>query len=256
MQITNENAELLVGRTLVDSDGDKIGKVADIYLDEATEKPEWMAVSTGWFGNNISFVPLKDMQFTDDDSDVVAPYWKQQVKDAPNCADDGSLSQVEEAELYRHFGLQYSETRSPSGLASGESSSNPKSSVGNDQDNRSAMVRSEEELQVAKTQQEAGKVRLRKYVVTEEQTVRVPVTREEVRIEREPLQEGDRATIAGGATIGDDAMEMTLHEEQIVVSKKVVPKEKIKMAKEEIVEEERVSETVRKEQFDIEGDKK
>ena len=106
-----------VGHTLVDSNGNKIGKISDIYMDEATGRPEWVAVTTGLFGSNVSFVPLAGSDAHGDDLRV--PFTKDQVKDAPNAKPDGQLSQEEESRLYRHYGMDYSEGWSDSGLPAG-----------------------------------------------------------------------------------------------------------------------------------------
>jgi sporulation protein YlmC with PRC-barrel domain len=90
------------GSTLVDRDGDKIGKVEDVYLDRSSDEPEWIAVKTGLFGSNVSFVPIHDAAAAGDD--VRVPYEKRQVKDAPNIDPDGELSPEEERRLYQHYG--------------------------------------------------------------------------------------------------------------------------------------------------------
>ena len=100
------------GRNAVDSDGDKIGAIDEIYMDTETGKPEWLAVKTGMLGSNVSFVPIAEAR--ESDGNVQLPYDKQQVKDAPNAEADGELSQEEEDSLYRHYGLDYSEARSDS----------------------------------------------------------------------------------------------------------------------------------------------
>ena len=102
------------GRNAVDSDGGKIGSIDEVYMDADTGKPEWLAVKTGMFGSKVSFVPIAEAR--EDNGDVRLPYDKEQVKDAPNAEADGELSQDEEASLYRHYGLDYSEARSDSGL--------------------------------------------------------------------------------------------------------------------------------------------
>src|SRR3954469_24938758 len=117
MTINTEDITRLRGQELVDRDGDKIGKIEEIYLDEQTGKPEWLAVKTGLFGSNVSFVPLA--QATTEGDAVRVPYEKSQVKDAPNAEADGQLSQDEEARLYAHYGLDYGESRSDSGLPEG-----------------------------------------------------------------------------------------------------------------------------------------
>ena len=98
------------GRNAVDSDGGKIGSIDEIYMDAQTGKPEWLAVKTGMFGSKVSFVPIAEA--SESNGDVRLPYGKDQVKDAPNAEADGELSQDEEAALYSHYGLDYSEAHS------------------------------------------------------------------------------------------------------------------------------------------------
>ncbi|HSO55931.1 MAG TPA: DUF2382 domain-containing protein [Actinomycetes bacterium] len=150
------------GRTMVDPAGDKLGTIDAIYLDNETGQPEWATVTSGMFTAKTAFVPLAQAQDTGDI--VQVPYDKQQVKEAPRMQADGSLSQDDEAELYRHYGLKYSEHRADGGLPAGTG----------------AMTRSEEELRVGTETRERGRARLRKHVVTEQQTVMVPVSRIEV----------------------------------------------------------------------------
>src|SRR4051812_10775075 len=98
-----EEITRLRGATLVDRDGGKIGSIDEIYADQDTGRPEWMAVRTGLFGTRLTFVPLAEAQTTGDE--VRVPYEKAQVKDAPNVDPDGELSQDEEGRLYAHYGL-------------------------------------------------------------------------------------------------------------------------------------------------------
>jgi len=108
-QQMNERFESWIGRTLNDASGHKVGKIADIYTDDDTGKPEWLAVTTGHFGANVSFVPLTGATPSGDDVQVQFP--KDQVKDAPNAGTDGLLSEDEEARLYAHYGLDYDQER-------------------------------------------------------------------------------------------------------------------------------------------------
>src|SRR5215218_2885218 len=105
------------GQDALDAEGSKIGTIEEIYLDTDTDQPEWLAVKTGLFGSRISFVPIAEA--TDAGGDVRVPYSKDQVKNAPHAEADGQLSQQEEAQLYRHYGIDYGESRSDSGLAEG-----------------------------------------------------------------------------------------------------------------------------------------
>ena len=244
------------GRNAVDSDGDKIGKIEEIYMDAETGKPEWLAVKTGMLGSKVSFVPLAEA--TESGGEVWVPYDKQQVKDAPNAEGDGEISQEEEAALYRHYGLDYSEARSDSGLPQGQGGRrrSDREAVGRDTSGPTtddAMTRSEEELRVGKASRERGRARLRKYVVTEEVQKTVPVQREEVRVEREPITDANVDDATSGPAISDEEHEVTLHEEEVVTEKRAVPKERVRMDKQTVTDEETVSEEVRKEQIEADG---
>jgi uncharacterized protein (TIGR02271 family) len=116
------------------------------------------------------------------------------------------------------------------------------------------MTRSEEELRVGTTEREAGRARLRKYVVEDEVTQTVPVRREEVRVEREPITDANIDNATEGPAISDEEHEVVLHEEQAVVDKQAVPKERVRLDKETYTEEQQVSDTVRKEEIEIDGD--
>ena len=239
------------GATAVDHDGERIGTIDEIYADADTDKPEWLAVKTGLFGSKLSFIPIAEASETG--GGVQVPYDNQQVKDAPAVERDGELSREEEANLYRHYGLGYSEARSDSGLPRG----NGRDKVGHDTSGPTtddAMTRSEEELRVGTASRESGRARLRKYVVTEQVEQTVPVQREEVRVEREPITDANVGDATAGPAISEEEHEVTLHEEEVVVEKRVVPKERVRLDKDTVTEHQTVSEEVRKEQIEAEGD--
>jgi uncharacterized protein (TIGR02271 family) len=243
------------GRNAVANDGDKIGTIDEIYMDSETGKPEWLAVKTGLLGMKLSFIPIAEASASD--AEVRVPYAKAEVKDAPAVEPDGELSQDEEAELYRHYGLDYSEVRSESGLAEGDGGQSERGPVGRDTSGPTtddAMTRSEEELRVGKTSREAGRARLRKYVVTEQVQQTVPVQREEVRVEREPITDANVGDATAGPAISDEEHELVLHEEEVVTEKRTVPKERVRMDKDTVTEHQTVSEQLRKEQIEAEGD--
>ena len=116
------------------------------------------------------------------------------------------------------------------------------------------MTRSEERLQVGTQSREAGRARLRKYVVTENVTQTVPVSHEEVRIEREPITDANVGDATSGPAISEEEHEVVLHEERPVVAKETVPVERVRLDKETVTEQETVSEDVRKEQIDTDVD--
>lgn len=240
------------GQTMVGSGGDKIGKIEEIYLDEQTEQPEWALVHTGMFGSKATFVPIANASAQGDD--VQVPFEKATVKDAPKMEPDGELSEQDEAALYSHYGLAYGESRSDSGLPEGGANGDAtRGVVGSDvsgDETDGAMTRSEEELRVGTASRESGRVRLRKHVVTENVTQTVPVQREEVRIEREPITDANRDAATSGADISEQEHEVVLHEEQVVVDKTAVPKERVRLDKDTVTEQHSVSEQIRKEQID------
>jgi uncharacterized protein (TIGR02271 family) len=237
------------GRTMVDRDGSRIGRIDAIYLDDQTGQPEWALVNTGLFGTKSSFVPLA--QATQTDQDVGVPYDKQLVKDAPRIDPDQHLSEAEEQQLWRHYGLDY-DTADRS-VATGRDATS-RAMVGRDTSGPTtddAMTRSEEELRVGTSQRERGRVRLRKYVTTEQVQQTVPVQRERVRVEREPITDANLDAATSGPDISEAEHEVIVREEEPVVEKRVVPKERVRLDKDTVTGEERVAEEVRKEQIEV-----
>jgi uncharacterized protein (TIGR02271 family) len=263
--------------TVYDRSGDKIGKAGQVYLDDATGSPSWITVNTGLFGTSESFVPLEGASFNGGDRVEVA-YEKSQVKDAPRVAADGHLEVSEEEELYRYYGLggtttgtaDYSDTTT-TGTTTGsadyvegtnrgtdyaETSTERRDTVGHDTSGPTtdnAMTRSEEQLNVGTEKVQAARARLRKYVVTEQQTVNVPVSREEVRVEREPITDANRGDALSGPDISEEEHEVILTEERPVVTKEAVPVERVRLDKETVTEQHSVTEEVRKEEIDVDG---
>jgi uncharacterized protein (TIGR02271 family) len=226
------------GRTAVGADGSKLGKIEEIYLDAETQRPEWALIQTGMFGTKSSFMPLEGA--TSEGDQVKAPFSKDQVKDAPQMEPDGELSQDDEAALYSHYGIRVDDAGTAGHDTSGPTTDD-------------AMTRSEEELRIGTTKHETGKARLVKHIVTENVTKTVPVQREEVRIEREPITDANRDAATAGGDLTEEEHEVTLHEDEVVVDKQTVPKERVRMDKDISTQQREVSETVRKEQIETGG---
>ena len=259
--ITENQVRDLIGSQLVDSADQKVGKVGQIYLDDQTGQPEWATVNTGFFGSSESYVPLAEADVAGDE--IRVPYTKDQIKDAPNVDVDagGHLDQSEERNLYQHYGLNYSEKRSDSGLPDSGTSdrgvADTARGAGHDTSGPNtddAMTRSEEQLHAGKETVTAGKARLRKWVETEEQSVNVPVRKEKARLETEPITDANRGSALDGADISEEEHEVTLTEERPVVAKETVPVERVKLTKDTEQHDEQVSEEVRKERIEAEGD--
>jgi uncharacterized protein (TIGR02271 family) len=274
--ISQNDIQNLFGKDVYEADGSKIGSAGQVYLDNRTGAPEWVSVKTGLFGTKESFVPLNKASLSEDR--IVVPFDKDTVKNAPRIDADGNLSPAEEDELYRYYGFsstdgnldvdRTADTGRDSRTESWQSSTTGTAdytdteratyerSAGHDTSGPNtddAMTRSEERLVAGTRAEEAGKARLRKYVVTEEQQVTVPVSREEVRLEREPITDANRGAALDGPDISEEEHEVTLHAERPVVDTEAVPVERVRLGKETVTDTERVSGEVRKEQIEFDG---
>ena len=179
--MTNATADQYVGRNAVDEQGNKIGSVGQVYLDDQTGQPDWITINTGLFGMKENFAPLAGSRFSG--QDLVLPFGKDVVKDSPDIADASHLDVDEQEALYSYY-------RQYLGDTAGTTTAGYQLSAGRNGDQRGegydtsgptaddAMTRSEEQLRVGTEHVETGRARLRKYVVTEQQSVRAaPRTR-------------------------------------------------------------------------------
>jgi uncharacterized protein (TIGR02271 family) len=252
---TVDEVRTWAGKNAVGPDGEKIGKIDHLYLDRQTGEPTFAAVKTGLFGSSDSLVPVEGASLTGDD--VRLSHDKAKIKDAPNVEADGELSEAEEAKLYEYYGIAgYSQYDGPDHDTIAEYDRG-RETVGHDTSGPTtddAMTRSEEELRVGKAQREVGRARLRKYIVEENVSTTVPVQREEVRIEREPITDANRGDAYDGPALSEEEHEVVLNAETPVVEKDVVAKERVRLDKDTVTEEVQVNETVRKEQIETDGD--
>ncbi|TFV62753.1 DUF2382 domain-containing protein [Geodermatophilus sp. DF01-2] len=271
--IGTEAISRVIGKDVYDQSGDKIGSASEVYLDDESGQPEWVTVRTGMFGTKESFVPIRNAELTDDGLRV--PVTKSQVKDAPKIDTDGHLSPQEEQELYRYYDLQLGMTDSTVGTTDTTTTVGTTTTAGmtgmagrTDRDDVApgavgrdtsgpttddAMTRSEERLNVGTRSEEVGRARLRKYVVSENVTETVPVSREEVRVEREPITDANVGNAMDGPAISEEEHEVTLRAERPVVEKEAVPVEHVRLDKQAVTEQEQVSADVRKEEIEVDG---
>ena len=281
--LNRNNLEDLLNRGghVVGSDGAKIGSIGQLYADDDTGEPTWVTVKTGLFGTSESFVPVEGAHHQGDD--LVVPYTKEHVKDAPRVDVDGHLTPEEEDRLYTYYdrgARTYTEARTDTerdvdlqgdadlnagtpttGLAAGRDTydrdETVRGNVGHDTSGPTtddAMTRSEEQLHVGKERETTGRARLRKYVTTENVTKTIPVEREEVRVEREPITDANRGAALSGPDISEEEHEVVLHEERPVVEKEAVPVERVRLDKEVVRDDVTVNEEVRKENIETDGD--
>ena len=267
-----------------DTNGDKVGSVGQVYLDDATNEPTFVTVKTGLFGMKETFVPLNQASQAQDG--LTVPFDKDFIKDAPNVDADGSLTPEEEQHIYEYYSLDYTagrgnrdrdglddgrehdaqrrdastQTGHAAGIAGGagvgESRDYPEGTVagdrGVDRDDASVVVR-DEHLDVHTERQATGEYRLRKHTYQDTETIEVPVEREEVVVERTPVD--PNSAEARAADRGDDEVRVTTHEDVPVVDKNVTA-EKVSLDKTAVQDTETVTETVQHEDVDIDRDVK
>jgi uncharacterized protein (TIGR02271 family) len=229
-----------------------------VYLNDQTGQPDWITVNTGMFGMKENFAPLTGSGFNGED--LVLPFDETVVKDSPDIADASHLDADEQQSLYAYY-QQYlgTGTTSTTGTGGYEQTTTGDAGYGlrgagydtSGPNTDEAMTRSEEHLKVGTEQVEAGRARLRKYVVTEQQSVQVPVSREEVRVQREPITDANRADALSGGQITEEEHEVVLTAERPVVTTEAVPVERVRLGTETVTEQQTVTGDVRKEQIEV-----
>jgi len=265
MAVNVSDPAQLSGLTVTGPDGQKLGKVDGVFLDNVTHRPEWAAVKSGLFGSHVSLLPLAAADLAGDELRV--PFGKDALESAPHHDPDRELSAQDEKELFEHYGVSYGGdplTAQP-GVQPGagtegrhelRSDERAAGTVGHDTSGPTtdqAMTRSEEQLRVGTENVEAGRARLRKYVVTEQVTQTVPVSHEEVRVEREPITESNRGDALDGPAISEEEHEVVLHAERPVTQTEAVPVERVRLDTETVTEQQQVSGEVRKERIETDG---
>jgi uncharacterized protein (TIGR02271 family) len=275
--IDTNNINSVFDAKVIDPDGQKVGTVKQVYVDNTDGHPLFASVSTGLFGTSESFVPLEGADLTGDELRVA--YDKDRIKDAPRVDADGDLSDDEQDRIFDHYGLGSSTTGTDTsagfgtetttgtdpdlttGTAAGFGTTGDVTDVdrsaGHDTSGANtddAMTRSEERLSVGTQNVQAGRARLRKHVVTEQQTVTVPVQHEEVRLETEPITDGNVGAATDGPALSEEEHEVTLNEERVVVDKETVPVERVRLGTETVTEQQQVSEDVSHEEIELDED--
>lgn len=323
---TQTQVRELMGMSVTDTNGTKVGTVKQVYLNDDSGSPEWVTVHTGWFGMRESFVPLSGARKAEDALQV--PYDKETIKGAPNVDADEHLSHAQIVDLYRHYGVRppggrrtggetdtgtsektaesagtagttgttepgeaagtrgAAETagttgtagtteaagttgtagttgaagmavhpergkRGPAGERAGGRAMPPQSAREGAEAPMTEITRSEEQLRIGTERHEAGRVRVRKWIETETVEQTIPVSHEEIRIDREP--------IAGGrpdpeVTISEADQEIILYEERPVISKETVPVERVRLRTEQVQDEQTVRGELRKERIEVTRD--
>ena len=103
-----------LGKVVVDRDGERIGKLHDVYVDVETDEPQFGTVKEGFIGRHLTFVPLVGVEVGPDE--LRATVLKEQVTSAPDLDLHGQeMSQADESALYHHFEMNYTAIASDSG---------------------------------------------------------------------------------------------------------------------------------------------
>lgn len=229
------------GLPVADREGAAFGAIADVYLGRGTGEPEFVLVDLATGARTI--VPLNDAELRGGTLYVAAD--RARVADAPPATDEAELTPEREAALYEFYGHQ------PPPLPSDAQATTELPPAANPE--TAELTVSEEQLVVDTTARPTERVRLRKRVVTEEVTITIPVRREELVIEREPIEPGSLEAPADAQIVEAD-FDFVLLAEQPVVEKRIVPVEQIRLRKEVVVEEETITGDVRKERVEVEQD--
>jgi uncharacterized protein (TIGR02271 family) len=215
------------GYEVYDQAGEKIGKVDDLFVDE-NDQPQYIGVKMGFLGTHSTLIPMEIATVDEATSRIEVATDKDTAKNGPAFDDDREITPDFENEVRSYYGLQSTESTQTTG------------------EDELRVQRSEEELRAGTREREAGEVGVQKTVRTERERLEVPTRREEVTVDRVPV-EGE----ASEAQIGDDEVRVPVTEEEVVVEKRPVAKEEIRIRKDVVEDTEVVEEDVRKEEVDV-----
>ncbi len=234
------------GYEVYDQSGEKIGKVDDLFVDEQ-DQPEYIGAKMGFLGTRSTLIPMDIVTVDESAGRLVTSADKETVKDGPTFDDDREITPDFENEVYSYYGLQRTQTteeRGAYGTYYDEETTGATDRT--DVTDELRVQRSEEELRAGTREREAGALNVRKRVVSERQSVEVPTRREEITVDRVPV-EGE----ASETEIGEDEVSVPVTEEEVVVEKRPVAKEEVRIRKDVVEDTEVVEEDVRKEEVDV-----
>jgi uncharacterized protein (TIGR02271 family) len=263
--------------TVVDRSGEKIGKVDDLFLDE-NNQPEYFGVKMGFLGTSSTLIPADITTVDEERGFVEVSQSKDSVKNGPAFDDDREITPEYENEVRSYYGLGTASGAEDRGSYANYSSGDPGAvgpgmregdtetgefrghaeddegiaqTSGSDLEDEDELrvQRTEEELAAGTREREAGQLKVRKRVRTDRESIEVPTRHEEVSVERVPV-EGE----VSEAEIGEDEVRVPVTEEEVVVSKKPVAKEEVRIRKDVVSGTETVEEDVRREEIEVEDE--
>jgi uncharacterized protein (TIGR02271 family) len=258
------------GYTVVDQGGEKIGKVDDLFVDE-NDQPEYYGVKMGFLGTSSTLIPADIATVDSEQRFIEVSQPKSTVKDGPAFDDDREITPEFENEVRSYYGLGVATDTIDRGSYSGEvgpgmyegdtetgefrghaeDDEGVSQSAGSDLEDEDELrvQRTEEELAAGTREREAGQLKVRKRVRTDREQIEVPTRHEEVSVERVPAS-GE----ATEAEIGDDEVVVPVTEEEVVVGKRPVVKEEVRIRKDVVEDTETVEEDVRREEIEVEDE--
>lgn len=242
---TESDLDRYLDYTVIDREGDKVG-VIDAVWEDHTGQPAYIAVKTGWLGlGKAHVVPAYGAEVSDSTRKIRLPYTGEMIKNAPafeQQADIDDDAEMRIGEYYRHHG--YSRSTETQACATDDSNRDVRNT-----EEEANITLSEEEVRIGKREVEAGGVRLRKIVRTETVNQPVELQREEIVIERVPAK--DRAPSRTDVAFREEEIYIPLRREEPVVEKTTRTTEEIRVGKKRETEQREISETVRREDVDI-----
>jgi len=268
------------GYEVYDRNGEKIGKVDDLFVDESNQ-PEYIGVKMGFLGlEGTSLIPWELTRVNEEGHRIEVSVDRAQVKEGPSFDDDEDITPEYEERVRGHYGLgamqgaadrgtygdYYADGKREGevgpGVRMGDTETGEFRGHGREQEgvnqpgddledeDELRVQRTEEELRAGTREREAGAMRVRKRVRTDREQISVPTRHEEVSVERVPVEGRE----APEAEIGEDEVTMPVTEEEIVTEKRPVVKEEIRVRKDVVQDEEVVEEDVRKEEVDVDDE--
>jgi uncharacterized protein (TIGR02271 family) len=249
-----EVEDRFAGYTVYAQDYEKIGNVDDLFVDE-NDNPEYIGVKMGFLGTRTTLIPFEMARVNDERQVIVVAADKERLKNGPTYDDDREITPEFENEVYSYYGLQRASTIEQSGTYGAYSAEQSTQTTGVadptdvSYEDEVRVQRAEEELRVGTRERKAGSIRIRKRVRTDHEHIEVPTRREEISVERVPV-EGR----ASEAEIGEEEVVVPVTEEEIVVHKRPVVKEEVRIRKDVVEETEVVEEDVRREEVEVEDE--
>jgi uncharacterized protein (TIGR02271 family) len=250
------------GHDLLDRDGVKAGSIVDLYIDEQTEQPTWGLVRMGLLGSRQTLVPLDQATvplavIVSGAGSIQVPLENAAILDAPSVAVGEEISEATAIALRRYYGLgdpvvPAEGDHGPSGTESLDAGAaapaeTPTAAMTSASTEPNGTMIREEELRVL-LRRRARRVRVKRYVVTDYVTTTIPVRREELRLEEALV---DEASLTAPPALPDDSWEVVLHQEEPVVPRRVVARERVRLHVQTVTEHRRIAGEVRKERIEV-----